>query len=380
MFEALGAIVFRFRWAVLSASALFLVGALVALTRGGDLTTGDIHGLESEDAQHRVDSVTGRPADTTVVVVLRARGGLDARDLAFSDAVRSALAPLRDDPRVVSVLSPSDLPAPLAAGMIDGAGGASYALVTLRGELTEALAAYPAVRDRLRSDRLDIACTGRVPFTHDLDRTLEHDLVRAELISLPLALIVLLMVFRTVVAAALPVGVGALAVVGGIALVLALSHHTDIAQFTINVCSLIGLGVAIDYSLFLVSRYREELAAGAGLRDALVRAMGTSGRVIGFSGVAVATGLSGLFFFEGSYLRAMGNARSSLGWSEMWSSAISSKKIVPPRARSNRPGRSARASVNAPLTCPNSSASRRVSGIAAQLSATNALSRRRLRS
>jgi RND superfamily putative drug exporter len=140
----------------------------------------------------------------------------------------------------------------------------------------------------------------------NLDRVLEHDLIRAELVSLPLALLVLLLVFRTVVAAALPVGVGALAVVGGIAVVLGLSHAMDMAEYTINVCSLIGLGVAIDYSLFTVSRYREELAKGLDYPEALSRALEGAGRVVCFSGLAVGTGLVGLMFFEGSFLWAMG--------------------------------------------------------------------------
>src|ERR1019366_822875 len=88
--------------------------------------------------------------------------------------------------------------------------------------------------------------------------------------------------------------------------VTALSRITDIAQYTINVCSLIGLGVAIDYSLFIVSRYREELAGGRDYPEALARAIATAGRVVTFSGVAVGTGLAGLLFFEGSYLSAMG--------------------------------------------------------------------------
>jgi RND superfamily putative drug exporter len=306
MFEALGALVFRFRWLVLVASAAFLAAALAVLSRGGRLTTGDIHGLESEAAQQRVDVITGRTQDTTIVAMFHAEGALAADDPAFEDAMIAALEPLRDDERVLSVLSPTEMPPPMNEAMVDGPGGAAYALITLRGDLLEALAAYPAVRAKLGSNRLAIDCTGRVPFTHDLDRTLEHDLLRAELISLPLSLLVLLLVFRTAVAAALPVGVGGLSVVGGIAVVLALSHHTDIAQFTINVCSLIGLGVAIDYSLFLVSRYREELAAGRDHRSALLRSMDTAGRVVAFSGVAVVTGLSGLFFYDGSYLLAMG--------------------------------------------------------------------------
>jgi RND superfamily putative drug exporter len=182
----------------------------------------------------------------------------------------------------------------------------ALALVTLRGNVEDGLAAWPELRRKLKSDRLTISCTGKVPFLADLASTLEHDLVRAELISIPLALLVLLLVFRTVTAAALPVGVGGLAVLGGIALVLALSHVVEVGQYTINVCSLIGFGVAIDYSLFIVSRYREELAAGRSYRDALITAMDTAGRAVAFSGLAVATGLMGLLFFRGSYLAVMG--------------------------------------------------------------------------
>lgn len=306
MLEALGRFVFRYRWAVLGASAAFLAAAVMVLLRGGDLTTGDIHGLESQAAQERIDAITGRPADTTIVAVFHALPGRTASADEIADAMDAALEPLRDDPHVDTIITPASLPPPLSDALVDAPGGAALAFITLKGDLMAGLATWPGLRAMLRSDKVAIDCTGRVPFTLDLDHTLEHDLLRAELISMPLALLVLLVVFRTVVAAALPVGVGALAVVGGIAVVLTLSRHTDIAQFTINICSLVGLGVAIDYSLFFVSRYREELAAGLDYRAALVRAMDTAGRVVGFSGIAVATGMSGLFFFDGSYLRSMG--------------------------------------------------------------------------
>jgi RND superfamily putative drug exporter len=155
---------------------------------------------------------------------------------------------------------------------------------------------------------LRAAITGKPAFLWNLDKLLERDLVRAELVSFPLALLVLLMVFRTWVAAALPVGVGAMAVTTGVAGVLLLSHVTLMAQYTINVVTLIGLGVAIDYSLFIVSRFRDELGAGASVELALVRAVDTSGRAVAFSGLAVAVGLSGLLFYRGSYLSAMGLA------------------------------------------------------------------------
>jgi putative drug exporter of the RND superfamily len=305
MFEALGAFVFRYRWLVLGASSAFLVVALVVLARGADLAAGEIYGLEAGRAQAIADRVIGRPADTTFLAVFH-DNARDARGRAFLDDMAEALAPLYDDPRVLGVLAPQDLPAPLSAQMVDDAGGTAYALVTLRGTFQHALKDYAVVRARLRSKTLAIECTGRLPYMHDLDETLEHDLVRAELVSLPLALFVLLLVFRTAVAATLPVASGGLAVLGGIGVVFLLSNTTEIAEYTVNVCSLIGLGVSIDYSLFLVSRYREELAAGKGKQAALVKAVSTAGRVVAFSGVAVASGLAGLLFFEGSYLRSMG--------------------------------------------------------------------------
>jgi len=151
-----------------------------------------------------------------------------------------------------------------------------------------------------------VAITGKPAFLSDLNAELEHDLLRAELVSFPLALLVLLWVFRTLVAALLPIVVGGLAVLSGVAAVLALSHGLDMAQYTLNVVSLIGLGVAIDYSLFIVSRFRAELEAGKTTEAALERAVDTAGRAVAFSGLAVAAGLSGLLFYRGSYLAAMG--------------------------------------------------------------------------
>jgi RND superfamily putative drug exporter len=305
--ESLGGLIYRRRFATLALSALLLVLALVSLVRGGPLTGGSIAGLEANRAQTLVDFVSGRRSDTTFLVVFRpsARAGtLDAA--AFRRAIGAALEPVRKDPRTLAVVSPDGPPSPITERLVNRAEGAALALVSLKGDLRTALKAYAGVRQELESKQLNIACTGKIPFTHDLNHTLEHDLLLAELVSLPLALLVLFFVFRTLTAAALPVGVGGLAVVCGIGLVLALAHHVEIAQYTINVCSLIGLGVAIDYSLFIVSRYREELERGHDYARALALALKTAGRVVLFSGFAVGTGLSGLLFFRGSYLFAMG--------------------------------------------------------------------------
>lgn len=305
MFEALGRFIYRRRWATLAASALLLVLALVSIVRGGPLTSGNIDGLESDAAGKAVESITGRATATTMLVYFH-RDGLDPRGAEFRNGMLQLLEPLRKDPSIASVTMPDEAPPPVAVRMIAPKKNAAYAIVSFKGEFQDARAAYPRVRALIPSTSYTVYCVGQAPYMHDLDETLAHDLLLAELVSLPLALAILVFVFRTAVAATLPVAVGALAVVGGIAIVMALSHVMEIAQYTINICSLIGLGVAIDYSLFTVSRYREELAAGKSFEDALVHTMDRSGRVVAFSGVAVATGLAGLFFFHGSYLFAMG--------------------------------------------------------------------------
>jgi RND superfamily putative drug exporter len=307
LFAAWARFVFRRRRGVLAASVLFIAGAVLALARGGTLTSGLIKGIESERALELVREATGKPPGSQFTVVF-ASPALSYDDPRFAEEMRRALAPAAADPRVHSVETPGDLPEPLARQRVSPSGHVAVAHVTLRDEFRVAQHVYPEIRALIRSDALEVLFTGYLPFKQDLDRTLEADLIRAEVVSVPLALIVLLAVFATVVAALLPVGVGLLAVVGGVAAVMLLSGVTDMAQYTINVVTLIGLGVAIDYSLFIVSRYRDELARGAGTEEALVVAIATAGRAVAFSGLAVGIGLGGLLFFPHSYLYAMGVA------------------------------------------------------------------------
>src|SRR5262249_44136498 len=128
------------------------------------------------------------------------------------------------------------------------------------------------------------------------------------MVSLPLALVLLLLIFGSVVAAGLPLGVGVLTIAAGLAGTFFLSRMTDVSQYALNVVTLIGLGIAIDYSLFIVNRYRDELAAGASRQDAMATTIATAGRAITFSGVTVAIGLSALLFYQGIFLASLGVA------------------------------------------------------------------------
>ena len=180
-------------------------------------------------------------------------------------------------------------------------------MVSLRGDFKEALSRYPAVRARLRSADLAVTCTGKVPFMDDFDRVLEHDLVRAELVSLPLALLVLLLVFRTVVAAALP-GRGGRAGRRRRDRRGARRSRTSWTSPSTRSTSARSSGSASPSTTrsSSLSRYREELAAGHGYPEALARALERAGRVVCFSGLAVGTGLCGAPVLPGLVPLAMG--------------------------------------------------------------------------
>jgi RND superfamily putative drug exporter len=279
--------------------------AALSLVRGGSLTSGTIEGTESSKATELVRGAAGADTDTTVVALV-SHSKMTATDPVFQSALALHLEKVSALPVVERVVSAIDAPEQARARLVSADGRTALVLVRLKGDEKAAVKAFPAVRDALRAGPFTVAMTGKPAFLFDLNTQLEHDLLRAELVSFPLALVVLLWVFRTVVAALLPVVVGGLAVLAGVGAVLALSHHLDMAQYTLNVVSLIGLGVAIDYSLFMVSRFRAELDTGATVEAALERTLDTAGRAVAFSGLAVAAGLSGLLFYQGSFLAAMG--------------------------------------------------------------------------
>jgi RND superfamily putative drug exporter len=230
-------------------------------------------------------------------------------DPAFKDAVKAAIAPIESDPRITSMASPFDATNPLAAKQLTSKDG-HEALVTVELKSTgkQAWADYNDLRPKVRSDKLTIWGTGFLPINQSFNSTLENDLQRAEYVSLPITLLLLVIIFATLVAAGLPLGVGILTIVGGLGGTFILNRFTDVSQYALNIVTLIGLGVSIDYSLFIVNRFRDELAKGASREDAIATTMATAGRAITFSGLTVAVGLSAMLFFQGTFMASMGAA------------------------------------------------------------------------
>ncbi|CCQ17230.1 putative membrane protein [Rhodococcus sp. AW25M09] len=139
-----------------------------------------------------------------------------------------------------------------------------------------------------------------------LSETLERDLVRSEIIAVPITLLLLVFIFGGVIAAAVPVFVGILSVLSSLAILRLLTEFTDVNSFSINVASLLGLGLAIDYGLFIVSRFREELRSGSTPIDATVRTVATAGKTVVFSGLLLVCAFAGMLVFPQAVIRSLG--------------------------------------------------------------------------
>ena len=147
---------------------------------------------------------------------------------------------------------------------------------------------------------------GPVPVFVDINTQVSEDIAKAESLSIPLLVILLILVFGSLVAGSLPLAVGLVSILGAFTALRALSLFGDVSIFSVNIVTMLGLGLAIDYSLFVVSRFREELRAGSSVEDAVARTVATAGRTVAFSGLTVAVALSSLLFFPQNFLRSMG--------------------------------------------------------------------------
>lgn len=297
-----GRFVHRRRVLVLLASLLLLVPIGVWFAFPGDFRSFDdpIPSTESGRASRLiVDQIPGSQQPSLLVVLSDA--ARDWQDPSFRSDVEAAMGPIGSDPRTVSVLTPYQLPPQQAqaAGLVSIDGRRVLSIVTFSGDAEEILAEYDGLRDQIRSDRLDVVVTGGLAFGHDFNTVFEGDLPKAEAASGPITLLILLVVFGAIVAAILPLAVGALAVAGGVAFTGWVAHFAILPDWSVQLVSLIGLGVAVDYCLFVVNRFREELAAGTDRETALGRALATSGHAVLFSGLTVAVSLGGLAFFKG---------------------------------------------------------------------------------
>ena len=314
MFASWGRFVYRFRWATLVGSGVLLAITIAGLLTGGNLQQGGptvTNNIEAFKADNLINSELyhGKQVFTSNFSLIFKSDTLTASDPAFKDAVTAALAPIQSDPRITSIISPYNATTPQAVQALTSKDGhEALVSVDLKSSGRQAWSDYNYLRPMVKSDTLSVTGTGFAPINQAFNTTLENDLQRAEYVSLPVTLLLLIIIFATLVAAGLPLGVGILTIVGGLGGTFILNHFTNVSQYALNIVTLIGLGVSIDYSLFIVNRFRDELAKGASRQDAIATTMATAGRAITFSGLTVAVGLSAMLFFQGTFMASMGAA------------------------------------------------------------------------
>ena len=304
-FERLGAFVHAHARLVIGAWVLIVLCALpFAPQAPGALQAGgfDLPTLESARSRAALESELGAPPSALVLAI--SSSTLTPGTVEFETAAQRAVAGVASAPHVVG--SRSHLIAPTQVNVEKKI---VYDVILLDLKPDDSPAALEGIQAALvEVDGIKVALAGGPSFYADIQIVSETDLQRSELISLPLAAIVLLLVFGSAVAAGLPLAVGGATVLVALAAIFGIAQATRMSIFVLNLTTLLGLGLGVDYSLLLVSRFREELGRGAKLGDAVQRTVATAGRAVFFSGVTVMLGLAGLALFDFAILRSIGIA------------------------------------------------------------------------
>ncbi len=307
MFTRWGAFVYRRRrWLVTFAFVVAAGLGSLAGSTSANLSSGGWLDPTSESAQvaDRLEADYGAGRTAFVALFRSTEPGANAKSAAFQEAIRATLAPALDVEGVTSVTGYAQT---LDDRFISKAGDAAYVLIGLKVDEDKSIALVEPVQAALATPAgYTVALTGFGPIQLDSQRLSEADLLRAETVSLPIAALVLILVFGSMIAAGMPLLVAGLAIPSSVGLIGLLAKQTEMSIYVLNIATMLGLALAIDYSLFLTSRFREELARGRSVEQAVERAVGTAGKAVVFSGVAVAIGLSGLLWFKASGLSSIG--------------------------------------------------------------------------
>ncbi|MGY1804390.1 MMPL family transporter [Blastococcus sp. SYSU D00922] len=303
MFEALGRVMYRRRRWVVALSLAFVAFAGVWGTGVFGAMTGG--GFEDPDSE---STLAGEVADRELgrgggdVVVLYSSDGMTVDDPAYASAVEESLAAL-PDAVVEETVTFFGTGAPQ---LVSDDRTSTYALLTLAGDEDQRTDGLELIEDDLTADGLETQIGGGTTINRDINERVSADIARAETISMPILAVLLVIIFGSFAAAGLPLAIGVVAILGSFAALRGFSMVTDVSIFAVNVVTITGLGLAIDYGLFMVSRFREEIRRQPDTQTALARTMATAGRTVAVSGVTVAISLAGLLIFPQVFLRSMG--------------------------------------------------------------------------
>ncbi|MFD6858817.1 MMPL family transporter [Rhodococcus sp. NPDC060090] len=313
MFDRWGELVVRARFtviAVMVAALLGLAGYGLSLNDHLSQSGWDDPGSQSVTAAKLADGTFGRDTNGDVLALITAPEGKTVDDPEFTAAVTAGLNSwVADNPDQVLKLNGAYWrtdSAPALPALADDSKQHGVASLAIAGDNdTEIANNFRDVKDALQIDGVDVQLAGLQPVTGSLNDTMANDIKRMEILAIPAVGILLFFVFGGVIAAALPLITGGLTVVAANGIVRLITNFTEVNTFVAPVVSLIGLGLAIDYGLFMVSRFREELAEGYETAAAVRRTVVTSGRTVVFSATMVITSLGGLLLFPQGFLKSV---------------------------------------------------------------------------
>ncbi|HYB38647.1 MAG TPA: MMPL family transporter [Mycobacterium sp.] len=299
---------------IIAVAALVLVGAAVfGIPVAKSLAAGGFQDPASESAE-AIRLLTDKfgQSDQQLLIVVTAPGGVR------SDQARQAgldiVEHLKRSPLVFNASSawtgPSSEPPTAASGLVSKDGKSGLIVANLKGGENNAQKHAKTLADDVVHDRdgVTVRAGGVAMVYAQINHQNERDLLLMESIAIPLSFVVLVWVFGGLLAAALPMALGGLAIVGSMSVLRLITFSTDVSIFALNLSTAMGLALAIDYTLLIISRYRDEMADGAGRDEALIRTMATAGRTVVFSATTVALSMAVLVLFPMYFLKSFAYA------------------------------------------------------------------------
>jgi trehalose monomycolate/heme transporter len=303
MLERWGSVVAARRRLILVAAILLaLLGAWWGTGVFNSLVTGGFEDPGSSSAQANAQISRSLGSQSPDVIALYSSPAVTAQSPGFRDRVEAEARRLRALPGVASVASAYDG----TPGLVSRDGHATYLVIRLKAlDDSGKRAAYEAIKPQLSVPGLVTQVGGTVAVNDRMDALTKSDVTRGEMFAMPVVLLLLIFIFGGVVAASLPVFIGGFAILGAFTVTRAITMATDVSTFAVNAITLLGLGMAIDYSLLMINRFRQERRSAPSTAQAVARTLATAGRTILVSGLLVILSLASLLIFPEVFLRSM---------------------------------------------------------------------------
>ena len=297
------------RRVIVTAALLMLIIGAFGVTVADELSPSGFQDptAESSRAAKLLTGKFGR-GDVSLVIVITAPGGYDSPQA--REVATDIIAEMKASGQVATITSAWTTPPPAASALVSADKRSGLIVTGIVGPESRQQAYAKELTDAIAGERdgVTVRAGGAAMVNLQVTEQSKRDLLLLEAIVVPLSFLVLIWVFGGLFAAALPIVVGLMAILGSLAVLRTVTFFTDVSIFALNLTTAMGLALAIDYTLLMISRYRDELAAGSGREQAIATTMATAGRTVIFSAVIVALSMAVMVLFPMSFLRSFAYA------------------------------------------------------------------------